>query len=189
MILTRLFIVAAIFSLTSCAFVGSPMTASPTSDGTYWILQRDLVYQHPKTGEKIVVPKGFVTDLASVPRLFWTAFPPCGRYTPAAVVHDYLYWEQPRGKTREYADDVLLTAMEESKVSWTTRNAIYRAVRAGGFIAWNDNAKLKAKGEVRQLPANLLHSIKPDETWSDIKRRIGQSPGLDSERTSETILP
>lgn len=38
----------------------------------------------------IRIPKGFTTDGATVPRLFWFLFPPVDRYFPAAVVHDYL---------------------------------------------------------------------------------------------------
>ena len=40
------------------------------------------------------VPTGFVTDLASIPRPFWSVFPKTGRYAYAAIVHDYLYWTQ-----------------------------------------------------------------------------------------------
>ena len=39
----------------------------------------------------IIVPKGFITDLASVPRFFWRLFPPGGVYNEAAIIHDYLY--------------------------------------------------------------------------------------------------
>ncbi|MGT3245452.1 DUF1353 domain-containing protein, partial [Yersinia enterocolitica] len=39
----------------------------------------------------IKVPTGYVTDLASVPRVFWALFPPHGRYAKAAIIHDYLY--------------------------------------------------------------------------------------------------
>ena len=41
-------------------------------------------------GYKITVPKGFRSDLASVPRIFWPIIPRHGRYTIAAIVHDYL---------------------------------------------------------------------------------------------------
>lgn len=37
-----------------------------------------------------VVAVGFLTDLASVPKLLWWLYPPFGRYTKAAVVHDML---------------------------------------------------------------------------------------------------
>ena len=50
------------------------------------------------------VPIGFVTDFASVPRLFWSLLRPDGLYAYAAVVHDYLYWEQPIAK--EKADNI-----------------------------------------------------------------------------------
>jgi hypothetical protein len=37
----------------------------------------------------IRVPVGTVTDLTSVPRLLWVAFPPHGRYAETAIVYDY----------------------------------------------------------------------------------------------------
>jgi hypothetical protein len=40
--------------------------------------------------DNTVIPVGFVTDGATVPLPFRWAFPPMGRYFPAAVVHDYL---------------------------------------------------------------------------------------------------
>ena len=44
------------------------------------------------TGPWVVeIPNGFITDFASVPRLFWNIFPPIGNYRNAAIVHDYLY--------------------------------------------------------------------------------------------------
>ena len=39
----------------------------------------------------VQVPKGFVTDGASIPRIFWVYLPRHGKYTKAAVVHDFLY--------------------------------------------------------------------------------------------------
>lgn len=36
------------------------------------------------------VPLGFITDLASVPRVLWALLPPHGRYAKAAILHDYL---------------------------------------------------------------------------------------------------
>ena len=40
----------------------------PFADGTNWIVERDLVFRYTGWPE-IRVPKGFVTDLASVPAL------------------------------------------------------------------------------------------------------------------------
>ncbi len=39
----------------------------------------------------ILIPKGYITDGASVPRIFWSIYPPNkAEYLSAALVHDYL---------------------------------------------------------------------------------------------------
>ena len=130
-----------------------------------------LVYEQPDTEQTFVVPRGFVTDLASVPRVFWAAFPPCGRFTPAAVVHDYIYWYQPQVCDQKCADDLLLVAMKESKVDLVSRNAIYAGVRLAGKSSWAENKKLREQGVVRHVPEDHMN-FGPYDTWSDIESRI-----------------
>lgn len=36
------------------------------------------------------IPEGFISDGASVPRIFWSVFPPVRDYFNEAVYHDYL---------------------------------------------------------------------------------------------------
>jgi hypothetical protein len=105
----------------------------------------------PQAGsyKPVTVPSGFVTDFASIPRVFWSALRPDGDYAYAAVVHDYLYWMQPLA--RKTADETLRFAMQDFSVAPATVAVIYDAVRIGGESAWNDNAKLKARGEKRVL--------------------------------------
>lgn len=38
----------------------------------------------------VTVPAGYLTDGASVPRVFWSMLPPWGAYGQAAVVHDLI---------------------------------------------------------------------------------------------------
>ena len=85
----------------------------------------------------ITVHAGFVTDFASVPRMFWLILPPWGRYAPAAVVHDFLYYtgHLPRAK----ADRIFLVLMAKRGVPAWKRYLIYWAVRLGGSKAWNDS--------------------------------------------------
>ena len=114
----------------------------------------------------VTVPKGFVTDFASVPRVFWSLLPPDGIYTYAAVIHDYMYWQQ--STSRETADEVFKVAMLELRVQQSTVDAIYSAVRTFGSIAWNNNVKARAKGEQRilaKLPAD------PTITWEEWSRQ------------------
>ncbi len=151
--------------------IKTPMMASVTGDGKYWVLARPMVYEQPKTKQTFTVQRGFVTDLASVPRLFWSAVPPCGKYTPAAVVHDYLYWYQPANCDRECADTLLLVAMEESGVGELERNAIYAGVRAGGKDAWDKNKAARAAGNIRRVPEKFM-DFGPYDTWGQIEARI-----------------
>lgn len=89
-----------------------------------------------KANVRIVIPAGFKTDLASIPRPLWNVLPPIGRYDRAAVVHDFLYQTAPNGVTRGQADSVLNEAMKVCGVGAFTRFLIYSGVRVGGGGTW-----------------------------------------------------
>ena len=80
----------------------------------------------------VVVPVGFLSDGASVPRIFWPLMPALSRYTLAALGHDILYAQKPANWTRKKADKLFLHAMRYLGVSWWKREVMYRAVRAFG---------------------------------------------------------
>lgn len=86
------------------------------------------------------IPEGFTCDGASIPRLFWRVIgsPWTGRYTRAAVLHDFLYRRQFCG--RKAADKAFLVAMQVEGVSWWKRRLIYYAVRWGGQPAWDERS-------------------------------------------------
>jgi Protein of unknown function (DUF1353) len=101
---------------------------------------------------EIVVPKGFVTDLASVPRILWAYLPPFGNYTAAAIVHDFLYTMQHvHGGPikRSFADRVFLHGMAHLGVRETQRLVMYRAVRAFGWIPWHRHRNRVKPNSVR----------------------------------------
>lgn len=106
------------------------------------------------SGGTYEIPVGFITDFASVPRSFWSIFPPYdSRYAKAAVIHDYGYQSQgfykiagasrsvPIG-SRWDVDLLFISAMEAQGTSWIPRHIIFRAVRSFGFIPWNRYQKL-----------------------------------------------
>jgi hypothetical protein len=82
-----------------------------------------------KDNRTIEVPKGFITDLASVPRPFWALLPPGGKYSKAAVVHDYMYVYH---YDKEYADKTFRDALKECGVGSIRRNIMYYAVKLFG---------------------------------------------------------
>lgn len=104
-----------------------------------------FAFRSPSLG-LVEVEAGFDTDYASVPRILWNLYPPDGDYTPAAVIHDALYWHQATREhggfpiTRAEADTVFLEAMEALGIPLVRRRLLYRAVRVGGGFAWAANA-------------------------------------------------
>lgn len=85
--------------------------------------------------ETVNVPVGFVTDLASIPKIFWSIIGgPNGRYGKASVIHDWLYFKQTY--SRRKSDLIFYEAMRELKVNFVKRWLIYHAVRVGAWIPW-----------------------------------------------------
>jgi len=99
-----------------------------------WQIYKDLTYRDDKLGIMVTVVKGATTDFASIPRPFWPILPPVGRYSKAAVVHDYCY--RNGLFDRQTADLLFLHAMEELGVAKWKRLVMYNAVRAFGFSAY-----------------------------------------------------
>jgi hypothetical protein len=90
-------------------------------------------------GMVIKIPAGWVTDFASVPRFFWRVLPPMGRYSLAAIAHDYLYWSGMVPK--DEADNIFLELMKHLGVSAWKRNTMYQAVKLFGKSAWDGHRK------------------------------------------------
>lgn len=124
----------------------SPLLTEPIGDNK-WILKEE--YKYEINGFIIIVPKGFITDLASVPRILWVFFPPFGKYTRAAIIHDYLYSElNDTFINRYWADKIFIFIMKEHGVSTYKRVSMYRAVRMFGEPSWK--RKIKNEGYVEQ---------------------------------------
>lgn len=142
----------------------------PFGDWDFYYLEDDLVWK-PNLGSglthTITVPKGFVTDLASVPRLLWFKYSPQGRYAYAAIVHDYLYWVQDPNISKEEADKILKAAMIDSGVPELTVKAFNLAVDKFGGSSWKKNTEAKKHGEKRILK---IFPNDPLISWKDYKK-------------------
>lgn len=121
---------------------------------TTWKLITPLTWTGTK-GDTFTVPKYFVTDFATVPRvLVWKTLP-YGPYTRAAVLHDWLLTEladwtiqqrhftelrntvgvQPPANSRD-CDGIFRRVMEDLGVSWLTRWQMWAAVRLASLFNW-----------------------------------------------------
>lgn len=84
----------------------------------------------------IEIPKGFICDGASIPKIFWSVVGnPLGKYAPAAVIHDFLYRYQIR--SRKESDEIFYEAMQVLKVPFWKRWIMYHAVRTCAWRVWN----------------------------------------------------
>lgn len=96
----------------------------------------------------ILVPAGFVSDLASVPWFFRRLIGQRGRFNRAALIHDWLYFT---GRfDRETADKIFLKIMKEDGVCGWKRTAMYAAVRAGAWGVWNEH-RARSRTETQRL--------------------------------------
>lgn len=122
-----------------------PLVVTPRPDGKTWILLCEFGYEVGQLGstDVINVHVGFHTDFASIPRVFWIFLPRWGKYGNAAVIHDFLYWEQMR--KRSEADQILLEGMTVLDVHFLKKYLIYWAVRLFGWWAWWRNKKKRAR--------------------------------------------
>lgn len=92
----------------------------------------------------VTVPKFFVSDGCSMPRLFWRVLghPFDMRFLREAILHDWLYQFQPCD--RKTADQIFRDALA-GKLSWLRRAAIYRGLRLGGWVAWDGYAATRVE--------------------------------------------
>jgi len=109
--------------------------------GDTWQLASD--YTVPAFGFSMRIPKGFVTDRASVPRFLWPIISPadCGAVAP--ICHDHLY--QAGGFAsglvepfpRRKVDRLFRMLMQLEMVYGWRRWAAFWAVRLFGWAAWH----------------------------------------------------
>lgn len=91
---------------------------------------------------RIVVPAGWDTDFASVPRLVLTFAIAGDTGHSGAVIHDWLYYQHlnrvPEAKnvTRRFADDMLYWGARADGESWFNAFALWFGVRIGGWWHW-----------------------------------------------------
>lgn len=86
----------------------------------------------------LVVPWGFRSDGASVPRFFWRLVFPKGdeKAMRAAFAHDYIYRIHPDGWTKEEADLLFYDLLLEDGVPQWRAWIAYQGVKWFGRRAW-----------------------------------------------------
>ncbi len=102
----------------------------------YYYLTASTIYV-TINADLLIVPKDFITDLASIPRVGWSIMSPA--YSPlidASILHDYLY-ACPHGYTREEIDCIFYSSLLRAGLSKTTAYLMFLSVRIFGEKYFN----------------------------------------------------
>lgn len=91
------------------------------------------------SNEILTVPEEFITDFASIPKVFWPILSPLDEYAKAAVLHDFMYVTGPYERLR--CEEIFLEAMKVLNVKKWKRDCVYRAVYLFGWYQWNKYRK------------------------------------------------
>lgn len=119
-------------------------------DDTRWELVEPLAYVG--RWETFTVPAGFVTDFASVPQPVMWFVPRYGRYTAAAILHDYLIAE---GRvSSQDTDGIFRRVLREEGVPLLLRWLMWAGVRWGALVDGRGRA-----GWLQDAPAVLGISL------------------------------
>ena len=130
-----------------------PVKYAPASPDLRWLASRGhfvvvkgftAMWVLPGGSVFVRVPKGFTTDLASIPRAFTWLIPKLGRHVVPAIVHDYCYEKQSVWMDRKKSDALLLDGMIETGTPRWKRNLMAWAVRQFGGPIWNAHHRKKS---------------------------------------------
>ena len=117
-----------------------PLDVRATEPNLWTMLGSFSYRSFVKGNHVIIVKKGFVNDLASIPRLLRPIFNRNGKNRWAAVIHDWLYKHKGivygMTYTRKECDRVFLEGMAVKGVSRWARYPLYWGVRAGGWVSF-----------------------------------------------------
>lgn len=124
-------------------------------DGRHWKITETYEFHcgDAYSGLFARVPKGFVTDLASIPLGVRWLIPKAGKNAQAAAFHDILYKtgamimrvddnEKSVPVSRGMCDAMMYQAMRALSVKWWRRELIYRGLQIGGWVSWSKYRKL-----------------------------------------------
>jgi len=99
---------------------------SPLTKDRY-VLLSDFKYKD------IIIPKGYRTNGADIPRIFWSIWPPNrSNYMPAVIIHDYLCDKEEYNKADKYFLEVLI----KLKIPKITTLVFYYSVKCYHMIRY-----------------------------------------------------
>lgn len=109
------------------------------TDDIKFVLVSDVVFllDFKKEIYSILIPEGFSTDFASIPKCVRNIIENVGKYNDQFLLHDWMYSKKSDLKfTRKEVDQIMLEKLKEYGMNLVKRNVIYNAVRIFGGSHW-----------------------------------------------------
>ncbi|MCL7930433.1 DUF1353 domain-containing protein [Halomonas llamarensis] len=124
----------------------TPLITTPVPDDTHapWLCQSSAKSQLVADfvvildGIRLVIPEGYVSDWASIPRPLWWLYPPT--YGPArhgAWIHDRIYSHEWRWLPKAFADRALAACVANDGGTALDQWAFYRSTHHFGKGGWH----------------------------------------------------
>ncbi len=108
-----------------------------SSNPSEWIVLDAYVFWSHRIQRGVVVPRWFVTDLASIPKIFRPLISVNERHRYASLPHDVLYSLAGQvGIDKKTSDLIFLDFLNVCKVPYWKKWSMYLAVKFGGRLAW-----------------------------------------------------
>jgi hypothetical protein len=112
--------------------IDGPILVQHPQNPLWWILDKDFYYM--EDGEQQKIPRGFVFDFASIPRIFWRFISPTELGDTGPLKHD---WKFRNGLTsQEKADRIFLIDMLLDSIPVWKALTAYIMVRKFGYRSW-----------------------------------------------------
>ena len=130
-----------------------------------WCVTSPLIWL--SHGETIIVPTGFITDLASIPRFFRNLplLDVDGLSRRPAALHDWLYAGE-RWRTKAFADNLLREALTCEGMSRRGAQIYYLAVHWFGGGGWkSDGCRVSYSNGLGQLDQSDFISLEDYNAW------------------------
>lgn len=116
-----------------------------------WRLEEDYILYMPWLKETLLVPKGFIFDGASIPRLLWPILNPTGILFIGSLFHDFGYkyngYVDENFKVvhqfsgQKFCDDLIRDISTYVNDSHLMEGISFYALRAFGWAAWNNHRR------------------------------------------------
>lgn len=101
-----------------------------------WQLTRSIIH-YTRNGEMLYIPKGFVTDFATIPKWLRWLFPKGQDDKLAFIVHDYLYTIGKTKEDRKEADKEMRYTQKSLGANRLRYTFMYLGVRVFGGYYFN----------------------------------------------------